>query len=96
MMRAAGEGPDGVRLRGIIVVLWRAGLRISEALALNGTDLEPARGPRWSGTARAISDVRSGWTAQPSRTSSRGLSSAGTRQWAACSSREPGGGVLRA
>jgi site-specific recombinase XerC len=44
VMRAAGDGPDGVRLRGIIVVLWRAGLRISEALALNETDLDPDRG----------------------------------------------------
>jgi site-specific recombinase XerD len=44
VMRAAGGGPEGVRLRGIIVVLWRAGLRISEALALNETDLDPARG----------------------------------------------------
>jgi integrase len=44
VMRAAGEGPEGVRLRGIIVVLWRAGLRISEALALNETDLDPERG----------------------------------------------------
>jgi site-specific recombinase XerD len=38
VMRAAGDGPDGVRLRGVTVVLWRAGLRISEALALNETD----------------------------------------------------------
>ena len=44
VMRAAGEGPEGVRLRGVIVVLWRAGLRISEALALNETDLDPERG----------------------------------------------------
>ncbi len=44
VMRATGERPDGVRLRGIIVVLWRAGLRISEALALNETDLDPDRG----------------------------------------------------
>jgi site-specific recombinase XerD len=43
-MRAAGDGPEGVRLRGIIVVLWRAGLRISEALALNETDLDANRG----------------------------------------------------
>ena len=43
-MRAAGDDPDGVRLRGVIVVLWRAGLRISEALALNETDLDPDRG----------------------------------------------------
>ena len=28
----------------MIVMLWRAGLRISEALALNETDLDPDRG----------------------------------------------------
>jgi len=44
VMRAAGDGPDGVRLRGVIVILWRAGLRISEALSLNETDLDPDRG----------------------------------------------------
>jgi site-specific recombinase XerD len=44
VMRAAGDGPDGVRLRGVIVMLWRAGLRISEALSLNETDLDPDRG----------------------------------------------------
>jgi site-specific recombinase XerD len=31
-------------LRGLIVVLWRAGLRISEALTLTESDLEIARG----------------------------------------------------
>ena len=40
VMRAAGDSADGVRLRGIIVVLWRAGLRVSEALSLNETDLD--------------------------------------------------------
>jgi integrase len=44
VMRAAGERPDGVRLRGVVVVLWRAGLRISEALALAETDLDRDRG----------------------------------------------------
>ena len=43
-MRAAGDDTDAVRLRGLIVVLWRAGLRISEALALNDSDLDPSRG----------------------------------------------------
>ena len=44
VVRATGAGPEGVRLRGIIVVLWRAGLRIKEALALNETDLDHDRG----------------------------------------------------
>ena len=44
VMRAAGDSPEGLRLRGIIIVLWRAGLRVSEALALNETDLDPDRG----------------------------------------------------
>ena len=44
VMRTAGPGPNGDRLRGMIVVLWRAGLRISEALALAESDLDPARG----------------------------------------------------
>jgi site-specific recombinase XerC len=44
VMRAAGDDADAVRLRGLIVVLWRAGLRISEALALTESDLDPSRG----------------------------------------------------
>jgi hypothetical protein len=34
VMRIAGDGGHGRRLPGLIVVLWRAGLRIDEALAL--------------------------------------------------------------
>ena len=42
---AAGRRDDfGVRARALIVVLWRAGLRISEALALSETDLDSSRG----------------------------------------------------
>jgi site-specific recombinase XerD len=44
VMRQAGTGPYGQRLRGLIIVLWRAGLRISEALALAESDLEANRG----------------------------------------------------
>ncbi len=44
VMRVAGDDAEGVRLRGLIIVLWRAGLRISEALALAESDLDPARG----------------------------------------------------
>ena len=44
VMRTAGEGVHGARIRALIIVLWRAGLRINEALSLAETDLEPARG----------------------------------------------------
>jgi len=39
VMRQAGGKPHGLRLRGLIVVLWRAGLRIAEAVALQESDL---------------------------------------------------------
>jgi site-specific recombinase XerC len=46
VMHAAGDenDTDAVRLRALIVVLWRAGLRISEALALTESDLDLNRG----------------------------------------------------
>jgi integrase len=44
VMRHAGDGVHGRRLRGLIVVLWRAGLRICEALALAEADLDARRG----------------------------------------------------
>ena len=44
VMRHAGDTVHGRRLRGLIVVLWRAGLRICEALALAEADLDPRRG----------------------------------------------------
>jgi hypothetical protein len=44
VMRQAGPGIHGARLPGLIVVLWRAGLRISEGLCLAERDLDPVRG----------------------------------------------------
>ena len=43
-MRLTGEHLHGWRLRAMIVVLWRGGLRIREALALAEHDLHPRRG----------------------------------------------------
>ncbi len=40
VMRAAGDRAHGRRLRGLIVIMWRAGLRIQEALALTKGDLD--------------------------------------------------------
>jgi integrase len=44
VMRAAGDGPHGRRVRGLIVIMWRAGLGIQEALALTEGDLDQPRG----------------------------------------------------
>jgi site-specific recombinase XerD len=44
VMRHAGHARYGNRLNGLIVVLWRAGLRINEALSLIETDLEEQGG----------------------------------------------------
>jgi site-specific recombinase XerD len=43
-MRQAGHDRHGHRLTALIVVLWRAGLRINEALSLTETDLDQRRG----------------------------------------------------
>ncbi len=44
VMRTAGDRESGSRLRALIVVLWRAGLRIQEALELAEGDLDSRRG----------------------------------------------------
>ncbi len=44
VMRVAGDTAHGLRTRALIVVLWRAGLRISEAVALAESDLDRTRG----------------------------------------------------
>jgi site-specific recombinase XerD len=44
VMRAAGDRAHGRRLRGLIAILWRSGLRIQEALALTEGDLDHRRG----------------------------------------------------
>ena len=44
VMCAAGDDTDWLRLRGVIVVLWRAGLRINETLSLTESDLDKRPG----------------------------------------------------
>ena len=44
VMREANDDPHGYRLRPLIVVLWRGGLRVAEALALGERDLDRRRG----------------------------------------------------
>lgn len=43
-IREAGSNADGARLRALIVIRWRAGLRIGEALDLAESDLDVSRG----------------------------------------------------
>jgi len=43
VMREASDDRHGYRPRALIVVLWRGGLRVAEALALGERDLDPAR-----------------------------------------------------
>lgn len=42
-MQAAGTGVHGARVRGLVIVLWRAGLRTSETFSLAERDLDPGR-----------------------------------------------------
>jgi site-specific recombinase XerD len=44
VMGAAGDGTHGRRLGGLLVLMWRAGLRVQEALALTEGDLDQRRG----------------------------------------------------
>ena len=44
VMSAVGDRADGHRLRALVVLLRRAGLRISEALSLQESDLDRTRG----------------------------------------------------
>jgi site-specific recombinase XerD len=44
LLRHLGRGPCGHRNRALVVLLWRSGLRIAEALALYPKDIDPAAG----------------------------------------------------
>jgi hypothetical protein len=76
VMREAGRGPDADRTRGLIAILWRAGLRISEVLALTETDLDPKMGSVLVRSGRAASEGWSGWTTGGGSTSLAGPSTA--------------------
>ena len=84
VMRTIGERPGGLRLRALIVLLWRAGLRISEAMALQESDLDPGRGAVLVRRGKGGSDVRSGWTAGHGTSSTHGSRSAASSRSAGC------------
>jgi integrase-like protein len=85
VMRTAGNGTRGRRLRGLIVVMWRAGLRIQEALALAEGDLDQRRGSLLvrrgkGGRRREVGMDAWGWDS-----SSRGLSCGASSRSVPCS-----------
>jgi hypothetical protein len=57
-----GDTHDGLRTCALIVVSWRAGLRISEALALSETDLDRTRRSVLVRCGKCGNDPRSAWT----------------------------------
>ena len=81
---------DGHRVRALIVILWRAGLRISEALALAGERPRPAAVRSSSAMAKAASAARSGWTVGAGSSSNRGASTARHCRSARCSASSHG------
>lgn len=85
VMRTIGDRADGHRLRALIVLLWSAGLRISEALSLQETDLDRPRGAVLVVAGRAASAARSGWTDGHGISSTHGLKSAASSRSALCS-----------
>ncbi len=84
VMRAAGDGADGAWLRAFIVILWRAGLRIGEALDLAETDLDAARGAVLVRRGKGAVLARSGWTVGRGRGWSPGWPSGAGYRWAVC------------
>ena len=68
VMRHASEDAHGFRLRAMIVMLWRGGLRVQEALALSSTILTSSVDRCSCVGARADAGARSGWMDGAGRT----------------------------
>jgi integrase len=62
VIRAAGDRAYGHRLRGLMAILWRSGLRIQEALALTEGDLDDRRGSLLVPAASRAGAVARAWT----------------------------------
>jgi hypothetical protein len=72
VMRHASDDRPGWRVRAMIVVLWRAGLRIQEALRSPNTISTSGADRCWSVTAREGADARSAWTSGDGSSCARG------------------------
>jgi hypothetical protein len=85
VIHAAGDDHDAVRLRGLIIVLWRSGLRISEALGLNESDRDLHRGAILVRRGKGGKRREVGMDRGPGSSWARGCSCAPRCRWALCS-----------
>ena len=90
VMRVAGDGAHGRRLRALIVILWRAGLRIQEALELTEADLDQRRGSLLVRRGKGERRRKSVWTTGAGESSSLGWSSASIFPSVRCSASSTG------
>jgi hypothetical protein len=86
VLRQAPDDRHGYRVRAMIVVLWRAGLCVSEVLALIETDLDERRGSLLVRRGKGGSRARSGWTPGAGSSFGRGWPPAPSCRSARCSS----------
>jgi Phage integrase family len=92
VMRCAGDGAHGLRTRALIVLLWRAGLRISEALGLAESDLDVSRGSVLVRRGKGGKRREVGMDLGPGSTSTRGWTYASgcvLAHWCALSTEPP-------
>lgn len=73
LIRGCPETPSGIRLRALMIVLWRSGLRISEALALEERDLDEITGSITVRRGKAVAGECPGWTRGRGRRSGNGI-----------------------
>ena len=85
VMREASEDRHGDRLRALIVVLWRGGLRVAEALALGERDLDPRRGSLLVRGGKGGRRREIGWTPGAGSSCVHGLTPASSFPLGRCS-----------
>jgi site-specific recombinase XerD len=94
VMREAGNDLQGRRLRGLTVVLWRAGLRIQEALALAEADLDHRRGALLVRCGKGGRRREAAWTRGAGMSSSHGSNYESSSPSARCSVSSTAGRVV--
>ena len=99
VMREASDDPHGYRFRALVVVLWRGGLRVAEALSLGERGLDQGAARCSCATARAAGAARSAWTPGAGSSCARGsppASSSRSGRCSASSTARPADGLGRA